>query len=37
MVEITWNSNGNDKLKDYTEDKIIKLDSCIWPGAFFVC
>ena len=24
-VEITWNSNGNDKLKDWREVKIINL------------
>ena len=28
-VEITQNSNGNDKLKDWTEVKIINLVSCI--------
>ena len=28
-VEITWNSNGNDKLKDWKEVKIIKLVSRI--------
>ena len=26
-VEITWNSNGNDKLKDWREVKIINLVS----------
>ena len=29
VVEITWNSNGNDKLKDWREVKIINLVSCI--------
>ena len=28
-VEITWNSNGNDKLKDWRKTKIIKLVSRI--------
>ena len=28
-VEITWNSNGNDKLKDWREVKIINLVSRI--------
>ena len=28
-VEITWNSNGNDKLKDWKEVKIINLVSRI--------
>ena len=28
-VEITWNGNGNDKLKDCREVKIINLDSRI--------
>ena len=28
-VEITWNSNGNDKLKDLIEVKIINLASRI--------
>ena len=28
-VQITWNSNGNDKLKDWREVKIINLVSCI--------
>ena len=27
VVEITWNSNGNDKLKDWREVKIINLVS----------
>ena len=35
-VEITWNSNGNDKLKDWREVKIINLASRIWPGPFLV-
>ena len=34
--EITWNSNGNDKFKDWREAKIIKLLSHIWRGAFLV-
>ena len=29
VVEITWNSNGNDKLKDWREVKIINLVSRI--------
>ena len=33
-VEITWNSNGNDKLKDWKKVKIINLVSRICPGAF---
>ena len=33
-VEITWNSNGNDKLKDWKKVKIINLVSCIYPGVF---
>ena len=28
-VEITWNSNENDKLKDWREVRIINLLSCI--------
>ena len=28
-VEITWNSNGNDKLKDWREVRIINLLSRI--------
>ena len=28
-VEITWNSNGNDKLKDWRKTKIINLVSRI--------
>ena len=35
-VEITWNSNGNDKLKDWKKVKIINLVSLICPGAFLV-
>ena len=35
-VEITWDSNGNDKLKDWKEVKIINLVSHIWPGSFLV-
>ena len=35
-VEITWNSNGNDKLKDWREVKIINLVSRILPSAFLV-
>ena len=35
-VEITWNSNGNDKLKDWKKVKIINLVSRICPGTFFV-
>ena len=29
VVEITWNSNGNDKLKDWREVRIINLLSRI--------
>ena len=35
-VEITWNSNGDDKLKDWKKFKIINLVSRICPGAFLV-
>ena len=35
-VEITWNSNGNDKLKDWREVKIINLVSPFWLDAFLV-
>ena len=35
-VEITWNNNENDKLKDWREFKIINLVSRIWHGAFLV-
>ena len=35
-VEITWNSNGKDKLKDWSEVKTISLVSRIKPGAFLV-
>ena len=35
-VEITWNSNGNDRFKDWRGVKIINLVSRIWPGAFLV-
>ena len=35
-VEITWNSNGKDKLKDWSEVKIISLVSRVRPGAFLV-
>ena len=35
-VEITWNSNGNDKLKDWREVRIINLLPRICPGVFLV-
>ena len=35
-VEITWNRNANDKLKDWREVKMINLVSHIRPGAFLV-
>ena len=35
-VEITWNSNENDKLKDSRDVKIINLVSRISLGAFLV-
>ena len=35
-VEITWNSNGNDKLKDLKKVEIINLVPRIFPGAFLV-
>ena len=36
MEEITWNSNGIDKLKDWKKVKITNLVSCICPGVFLV-
>ena len=35
-VEISWNINGNDKLKEWREFKIINLVSHICPGVFLV-
>ena len=35
-VKIIWNSNGNDKLKDWREVKIISLVSRISHSAFLV-
>ena len=36
VVEITWNSNGNHKLKDWREVKIINLVSRVLPRVFLV-
>ena len=35
-VKITWNSNENDKFKDWKKVKIINLVSRICPSAFLV-